>query len=449
MRTRKLINSKQILNNQAKPLGKSFAVLFPEKKEIQISSHGLLGEISLMGQCLYYIDKKICNKGYHDVNFNFHTSHKDFWDSKAEFLEDLFFRLTKFPLFIKPVYEKHIHKTDSDLKHRFSRILLFSGGVDSTSALILQKRKGKKNLLCHSATSLNPLAHIKRALGAIYDKNKHPSLLRVKSMYKGVSHDFIPQTRALLFILNAVLLAENHSSIILAENGPLALNPTISEMAEPTIGTRPDIISDLATFLSSINGQKFFLKTPFFDYTKSELIQAILPHKNVLLTTSSCFSYSRKTEARMCGKCLSCIIRFLSFSALGIKENLTSYARPREFPLIASTRSNKSTLLLLADAIERWGKWGSQKEISDLSICSVILQAKGSGRIDDPESVLVRHGEDMILGLRNFYKERKHSTILGRVFERVLKENPLDNSDFEEIIERINQKAKGINKLHL
>jgi hypothetical protein len=379
-----------------------------------------------MGACLYFIE----NSERNISELEFETENKAEWSETKLDLEMLFHFLTKRNIqisFVNTPKRPDVPKTDESGSEQRD-VALFSGGCDSLCGVFNLSRKNRKLALVHSMTSTRMEGKAKE-IHRNHLGSTNSRLFHVESRFcEGSVFPSYPQLRSTMFLMNAFPFLEifNSSSICIAENGPMMINPPISGLTVSTQATRPEVLSSVQKILTTIGSRKIRIDSPFKDKTKAEII-ATTPNKEAIKATFSCFNYRWGKYRKMCGNCYGCNITRFSMFATGMKD--TRFAH-NPFALLDFPEDprRQRTLFMYSDLIRNCVRFAREEEIDDeisLSIRQAERFYSGDNEID-VSNLMKRFGLDMLVGMRNMYSLlaiKPDSTILGR---RLMKTVPMN-----------------------
>ena len=189
--------------------------------------------------------------------------------------------------------------------------IMYSGGLDSLIAYHYARAYGY-DPICINVDFGQPY-NIKEEAGL----SLAPNLvrLRIDGLYKAIEHrlsnQIIPSRNVLLAVIGSMF-----SNIVW-------INALDGEQNGKERDKSPRFFSDASILLSYTN--EFFqnkteVESPFYRMSKGEVIRWALEDgkipKETLFVTSSCYD----SGILKCGKCLTCVKRYLAFLENGIKE---------------------------------------------------------------------------------------------------------------------------------
>lgn len=217
-------------------------------------------------------------------------------------------------------------------------VILFSGGIDSTTALYWAKGKfahiypviidysQKHNIEVINAekivSGINldytiikfPLKGILRS--SLIDKNKDiPASLKSSKNSNGLPFTYVPFRNG-IFLALAAGFAESRgiSNIITGFN--LIDTPDYPDTTEKFTRKMEDAINEGTS--ASVTGNRFEIYTPLMNKTKNEIIEMGMDLGVDYSYSISCY----RGEEKPCLKCPSCDIRSTAFKKLGLEDPL-------------------------------------------------------------------------------------------------------------------------------
>ena len=221
-----------------------------------------------------------------------------------------------------------------------SRILLFSGGLDSLSGAysVLQTTADTVCLVSHRSSQPQigqTQDRLVKALQRAFPKRvQHYKFFCNLTGTRAVEET--QRTRMFLYASIAVALAAagNAKAISIFENGITSLNfPRRQDLlnARATRTTHPKTISLLRDFFRSLVARDFAILTPFFWSTKTDVIGSLQKHGggDLIADAVSCSRTFRSIgSATHCGECSQCVDRrFATYAAgLGSMDDAVPYA---------------------------------------------------------------------------------------------------------------------------
>lgn len=202
------------------------------------------------------------------------------------------------------------------------QVVMFSGGLDSTS--------GAVNLLVNSRSNLILASHVpqtgtKKTQMRLANELEHRFPRRVSHLMfecnlKGKrACEETQRTRSFLYaaVGAAIAKAYHQKRILFFENGILSINLPPSEQyqnARATRTTHPKVLSDLTRLLTLVEGSDFPVSNGFFWMTKADIVTLMKKNgcRDLLNSTVSCsrtFDKGIKHSHTHCGRCSQCIDR--------------------------------------------------------------------------------------------------------------------------------------------
>lgn len=225
-------------------------------------------------------------------------------------------------------------------------ICLLSGGLDSTvGAIWTLEHNLSPSFVSYSPGILSGIQKtIVNSIEGIYGKSmdhliiswqgskKRKGSFRLKDKDDSILKQHL---RSFFYLALAVSTAveSNCNTAFIFENGPLAINPLLSESHINTYTAHPQFIETYQTMIDLIFGDVIHIENPFLYKTKGEIAQYLANNDSTDLVklTSSCMNYARiKTlaprlnindfQGRHDGDCLPCIYRRVAIDFAQISE---------------------------------------------------------------------------------------------------------------------------------
>lgn len=261
----------------------------------------------------FWNEQNICRKlsetlsfmsGDHDYQFDFEPGHSTPPTS----------------LFDKPEFQLE--------KQSDTRIVLFSGGLDSLAGVveILETSKAYVCLVSHRSgqpSTRKTQDQLYNALERLY-----PGRVKHYTFYCSLkdvrAEEETQRTRAFLYTSIAYALAHiiSEKSVFVYENGITALNflkrqDMINARASRT--THPKTMHYLQDLFSEVEGDTITINTPFLWKTKTDVLKTLFTYKQHVLISSavSCSkTFQNLQQATHCGGCSQCVDRrFAAYAA--------------------------------------------------------------------------------------------------------------------------------------
>jgi 7-cyano-7-deazaguanine synthase in queuosine biosynthesis len=235
------------------------------------------------------------------------------------------------------------------LPRNASSVVLFSGGLDSTSGLGTLKHAVDHTLLVsYYAANLRRQQNIAASLG-------FTKLVQVSAPWQDEHARAGGQFsyRAFFYLALAAVIADSMRvpSITQFENGPLALAVPPSRIYRMTRHAHPLMHMEAENFFKKVLGQAFVVENPFYLSTKREAVQRLAAtvadtdkFKSIVRMTETCWYLKsmtivgkvKKRVSQPCGVCIPCIVRR---TALGSEDDtyaidLLSMSRNARDPVV-------------------------------------------------------------------------------------------------------------------
>ena len=228
------------------------------------------------------------------------------------------------------------------LPNKFDTVCLFSGGIDSLlGAYQLLRQRRKVILVGHQADSI--AASTQWELAQLL-KNRFPGQvvlaqcrvarsLTANPRYplpEKVEHSHRP--RSFLFLCLAFAMA-SHSridSVMIPENGLIALNIPLQLSRVGTLSTRtahPAYLDLILQTVQKLTGYRGELKNPFLYQSKTDMLKRLDPEiLELLKKTVSCahpdvFRWAQARGKKHCGYCVPCIYRRLAIAETTLDQS--------------------------------------------------------------------------------------------------------------------------------
>jgi hypothetical protein len=211
-------------------------------------------------------------------------------------------------------------------------VALFSGGLDSLAGVLARLESTNEILYLISHRSGQPST--KRTQKKLVDAltAAYPGRIRHYSFDCGLSHyraaEETQRTRAFLFCSIAFGLAHRLclDHFFAYENGVTSLNLLRRQDligARASRNTHPKTLHLMSQFLSELNGSKFSVLNPFWNKTKTDVMDLLsnVNGRNLIGSAVSCSNtFQRKETATHCGICFQCVDRRLAAYAAGLQD---------------------------------------------------------------------------------------------------------------------------------
>jgi 7-cyano-7-deazaguanine synthase in queuosine biosynthesis len=246
------------------------------------------------------------------------------------------------------------------------QVALYSGGLDSTAyAAQVARSRTDTVFVTYTRARLRP---IQDAVFAAVEALGDPKRLRrvdpismqprrtPRTAFPPSKLDMTSRSRGLLFTTTAVYVAAAYdtTTVVVPENGQLAINPPLSKSRMSSCSTRsahPWVVHQLNGLIKELGGHVKVIN-PLLQQTKGDVCRAALKAgltEETLFATISCGKppfFRNTTRAEHCGLCVACLLRRSGLhSAIGYDD--TEYEEP--VPTLAPAS-------LVADiaALARW-----------------------------------------------------------------------------------------------
>ncbi len=282
-----------------------------------------------------YIDRDI--DYYRELDVYIPVRHPEIWQSQKSSLSKTISYLSRdtINLYFSANNEPKVENI------KFTKVengcsCLFSGGIDSAAGIIWAISKGYSPSLISYASGnlsgiqtrlLDQMNHVMNTDLPHLKVSWQPSRKK-KGSYKlkGYHRDLFLQHLRSFFYLSiayAVSVEVGNTNIFMFENGPIAINPLMSESHVNTHTVHPKFIETYQSTINSVFDLNISISNPYKYKTKGQIVKYIANKRLsrvIIPFTSSCYNYSRvKILAKRLdifdyqgihdGDCLPCIIR--------------------------------------------------------------------------------------------------------------------------------------------
>ncbi len=332
----------------------------PSFIEKQLYLKDRLKDLLEISSCVFLADRKITRGTTNDLEFkswsrNFHFVVKvrdfDFWNNETvkESLSNALCFMTgdneySFTFeagrntFPTNLFDNDNYEATASVP---TRVILFSGGLDSFTGVIevLEKTNDTICLVSHNSgnpTTINTQKNIYNIIKELYPKRtKH---IKFKcNMTGGRAPDETQRTRSFLYSSIAYAISSNLGvdELYFYENGITSLNfPKRADMinARSSRTTHPKTIKLLSDFYTLMNdSQTFTVQHPYIFKTKSDVISILKELQKAYLVnnTVSCSKVFKTSENHThCGTCSQCVDRRFAmyFSEMDVDDGNGIYA---------------------------------------------------------------------------------------------------------------------------
>ncbi len=331
--------------------------------------HSLTKDLLEIGAAVYIADlyrKRSANLS-RQVGLLIRVRHPDVWSRVKHLLERAVSELGRddFSFHFQKKREKAQSRVRLKLKQN-SRgcVTLFSGGIDSLAGVVWSLQHNFDPILV-SHYAVGTLSSIQtklaNALGLAYLTADaaplldfvHFSLHRKKQGKKGKKKQqygpknqadsvMFEHLRSFSFLAAActIALETGNGTVYVFENGPVALNPLLSEGTVNTRTAHPHFVNAFRRLVNAVFNVELRIENPFLYKTKGEVVKLLDEPKwrRLLTKSNSCWGYARVpllvgrlnrkwpeeklkwSGERHDGQCLPCIIRRISVWSTGLQK---------------------------------------------------------------------------------------------------------------------------------
>jgi len=330
-----------------------------------------------------------------------------------------------------------------------SSVALFSGGLDSLAGVLarLESTNEVFYLISHRSGQPSTKRTQKKLVDAL--TATYRGRIRHYSFDCGLFHyraaEETQRTRAFLFCSIAFALAHRLSlnSFFAYENGVTSLNllrrqDLIGARASRT--THPKTLHLMSQFLSELNGSRVTVLNPFWNQTKTDVMDLLnrVNGRNLIGSTVSCSkTFQRLETATHCGSCFQCIDRRLAAYAAGLQDvdNVGIYSKDIFTDPIESPETRTTALDYIRQAIRFSTETDDAFALARLSELAEITDYVPGTEDEAVEAVWQlchRHGEQVLVALKEIrrhlddlrYKVRSGSLLQLISDREYLKEDP-------------------------
>lgn len=213
-------------------------------------------------------------------------------------------------------------------------ILLFSGGLDSLTGAVDELQDGDRKVLLVSHRPVSKIDKPQRDLvsGLKTRYEAHDRLFHVPvwvNKEKGITKDANQRSRSFLYASIAAVIATmtNLREIKFYENGIVSSNLPITDQvidARASRSTHPKTLRLMSELFSAVFGYEFKVTNPFFDKTKSDVVETLENHggQELIGISRSCTRTMISTRLHThCGTCSQCIERRLAMLYNGLEDS--------------------------------------------------------------------------------------------------------------------------------
>ncbi|MFN7970862.1 MAG: 7-cyano-7-deazaguanine synthase [Acidobacteriota bacterium] len=323
-------------------------------------------------------------------------------------------------------------------------VCLFSGGLDSLAGAVWALEKGLEPILVSHRRG-GDLAACQSKLAGEVGRIFERTLLHVSFHAAKHKRSHYPAARKSVFDLGprqrsvmnqhlrsflflaagaAVALVRGIKLVYLFENGPVALNPSISEAGVNTLTAHPHVVAEFRRLVKAVFGADLWIENPFIYLTKGEVIRMHLSQgelQSLIAGSLSCWSWSKvalmamqagfgTTTATHDGTCLPCIVRRCALEVAGLRSCDAGYVVDvfGGYPnLPLETTTSVADLLRFCRAVRAARHPGELlKLVPELSVYGAGVKCESLGRMLRRHAVEVRTAFQMLgnQALRNDFK---------------------------------------------
>lgn len=330
-----------------------------------------------------------------------------------------------------------------------SAVALFSGGLDSLAGVLARLESTNEVIYLISHRSGQPST--KRTQQKLVDvlTTTYPGRIRHYSFDCGLRHlraaEETQRTRAFLFCSIAFALTHRLSLnfFFTYENGVTSVNllrrqDLISARASRT--THPKTLHLMSQFLSELNGSPVTILNPFWNQTKTDILNLLnrVNGRNLISSAVSCSkTFQRLETATHCGGCFQCIDRQLAAYASGLDDvdNVGIYSKNIFTDPIESPDTRTTALDYIRQAIHFSKETEDAFALDRLSELAEITDYVSGTEDEAVEAIWQlchRHGEQVVVALTKIRHhlddlryEVKNGSLLQLISDReYLKEDP-------------------------
>ncbi len=271
---------------------------------------------------------------YRQYELNIPVRNPDLWNQRSvkdsltklmRFISDDNYKFTFRRLGYDIPKDAYFDFTDQGTWFNPDSILLFSGGLDSLAGAIEELSDPQRKILL---VSHRPVAKIDKIQKGLVDKlidkfDAESRILHVPVWVNKVSKitkDNTQRSRSFLYssIACAISMMVNRREIKFYENGIISCNLPISEQlvnARASRSTHPISLKLMSEFFSSLMKEEFKVSNPYFQKTKSDVVELYKTHRATdLIKESRSCTHTRSTTIlhTHCGVCSQCVERRLA-----------------------------------------------------------------------------------------------------------------------------------------
>ncbi len=358
-------------------------------KHIKLLIADELLDFQKLAMCVHYAESKQSNF----VKVVVPVSEPERFQKNLDELQFFYETITDREIKLKFLKMAKTNRQQRLFESSFDFVSLFSGGLDSLSYPLLPNNITKRGLLSHTITS----SRMQKVARDVHKKclpNNH-KMVETNLRLKSATDIPLLHVRGVVFLTTLLCLASEYNigQVVIPENGPFMINYPVSMRVAPTRTTDPAMITGWAKIFENIFGQKIEIQTPFFNYTKSEVILAANKPESIKHTWSCSTSQG---ISKMCGLCMACFVRILSLYTINQGENLERTYNDNVMALSVNKLKSvrKNSFRILIDCVEFW------KYLIHPDLAPTFLDRDNCANLIKKHHVIRNHAVDMYIGLK-------------------------------------------------
>ncbi len=223
-------------------------------------------------------------------------------------------------------------KFDGESAWRATRVLMFSGGLDSFAGALEEIAEQRRRVALVSHFSASKIAPVQRNLQKALAEKFGPDCCRhipvqVQMTGRGLKEG-THRSRSFLFAVLGAITARafDLNRVSFYENGVVSLNlPPVGNVlgTRATRTTHPQTLDRFSKFLGKVFEDSTRIDNPFFWRTKKDVVESIarLNMGSQIAHTRSCADVHNQTKQYVhCGRCSQCIDRRFAVLAAGLEQ---------------------------------------------------------------------------------------------------------------------------------
>jgi 7-cyano-7-deazaguanine synthase in queuosine biosynthesis len=313
-------------------------------------------------------------------------------------------------------------KFDKDSAWQATRVLMFSGGLDSfagTLEEIAEQRQHVAIVSHFSATKIAPVQQgLQRALAKKFGENACQHVpVQVQMMGRALKEG-THRSRSFLFATLGAISAEAFglNRVSFHENGVVSLNlPPVGNVlgTRATRTTHPQTLTRFTDLLGRVFAGGMKIDNPFFWRTKKDVVDAVarLNMADQIAFTRSCADvHNQTTQHPHCGRCSQCIDRRVAVLAAGLARY--DPAEAYRVDLLDGARSGvvdreiALSYLRNAQAFEHMTKEDLERHFPAVLDAVNHLQQPPDTALSMIRDLLARHGSGVAGAMRAITRQR-------------------------------------------